>query len=140
MVRECIARFRGNRYECLRGIWKSMAVPSIMYGMIVIKWTKCELKLEVIQNKVGRMVLEATRYVGVEAIRGGMGWSLFDERVTKSVVIYKVRMESMSNDGLPNKVYLWNSRKSPWEEECKLKLTRCGLQCVRSRLNGGAFG
>ena len=69
-----VARFRANRYECLRGIWKSMAVPSIMYGMNVMKWTKGELdKLEVIQNKVGRMALGANRYVGVEAIRGDMG-------------------------------------------------------------------
>ena len=69
-----VARFMATRYECFRGIWKSMAVPSIMYGMNVMKWTKGELdKLEVIQNKVGRMAQEADRYVGVEAIRGDMG-------------------------------------------------------------------
>ena len=27
-----VTRFKANWYECLRGIWKSMAVPSIMYG------------------------------------------------------------------------------------------------------------
>ena len=65
------ARFRANWYECFRGIWKNIAVPSIMYGKNVMKWTKGELdKLEVIQNKVGRMALGANRYVGVEAIRG----------------------------------------------------------------------
>ena len=60
-------------------MWKSIAVPSIMYGMNVMKWTKGELdKLEVSQNKLGRMALGENRYVGLEAIRGDMGWSLFD--------------------------------------------------------------
>ena len=31
-------------------------------------------KLEVIQNKDGRVALGANRYVSVEAIRGDMGW------------------------------------------------------------------
>ena len=53
-----------------------MAVPRIMYGVNVMKWTNGELdKLEVIQNKVGRMALGADRYVGVEAIRGDMEWN-----------------------------------------------------------------
>ena len=30
--------------------------------------------------------------------------------------------------------------KGPWEKECKRKVKRCGLQCVRPRLNGRAFG
>ena len=43
-----------------------MAVPSIMYGMNVMKWTKDELdKLEVIQNKEGRIVPGANRYAKV---------------------------------------------------------------------------
>ena len=68
---ESVACFRANRYECLKGIWKSIAVLSIMYGMNVMKWIKCELdKMEVVQNKVGRMALGGNRYVGVEAIRG----------------------------------------------------------------------
>ena len=47
-----------------------------MYGVNVMKWTNGELdKLEVIQNKVGRMTQGADRYVGVEAIRGDMEWN-----------------------------------------------------------------
>ena len=76
--------------------------------------TKCELdKLKVIQNKMGRMALGVNRYVGVEAIRGDMGWSPFDERMTKSVITYYVRIEKMSNNRWPKKVYMWNSMKSP---------------------------
>ena len=35
---------------------------------------------------------------------------------------------------------MWNSRISLWEKECKRKVKECRLQCVRPRLNGGAFG
>ena len=44
------------------------------------------------------MALGANRYVGVEAIGGDMGWSLFVDRMTKSVIAYKVKIERMSND------------------------------------------
>ena len=55
-----------------------------MYGKNVMKRTKGELdKFEVIQNNVCRMALRANGYVGVEAIRGDMGWSLFDEHMTQ---------------------------------------------------------
>ena len=32
-----VARFKANRYECLMSIWESMAVPSIIYGMNIMK-------------------------------------------------------------------------------------------------------
>ena len=41
-----------------------------MYGVNVLNWTESELqKLDVIQNKVRRVALEANRYACVEAIR-----------------------------------------------------------------------
>ena len=127
-----VARFRANRYECLRGLWKSVAVPGIMYGMDVMRWTESELsKLDVTQNKVGRMALGANRWVGVEAIRGEMGWSLFGERVMKAVLAYKVRLDRMSYARWAKKVHLWNSRKSKWEKDCKRRARKCGYQCIR---------
>ena len=127
-----VARFRANRYECLRSLWKCMAVPGIMYGMDVMSWTECELgKLDVLQNKVGRMALGANKYVGVEAIRGEMGWSLFGERMSKAVLSYKVRLDRMSVARWPKKVHMWNSRQSKWERGCKRRATKCGYQCIR---------
>ncbi|KAF2356803.1 hypothetical protein FHG87_012440 [Trinorchestia longiramus] len=32
------AKYRANRYECARGIWKYVAVPSITFGMNVMAW------------------------------------------------------------------------------------------------------
>ena len=72
-----VARMRGNKYEVLRNVWKTIAVPSLMRGLDVMPCTlgDCD-RLDVIQNVVGRVALGANRYVGVEAIRGDMGWSL----------------------------------------------------------------
>ena len=94
-----IARYRANKYLVVRELWKGMAVPSIMYGMNVLNWTECELqKLEVIQNKVGRIALGANRYASVEAIRGDMGWSTFSERNMKGCIMYKLRVERMPSE------------------------------------------
>ena len=43
-----VARMRASKYDVLREVWKSVAVPSIMYGMDVITWSESEIdKLEV---------------------------------------------------------------------------------------------
>ena len=42
------ARMRASKYDVLREIRKSVAVPSIIYGMEVIAWSEKEIdKLEV---------------------------------------------------------------------------------------------
>ena len=101
-----VARMRGNKYEVLRNIWKTIAVPSLMRGLDVIPCTlgDCD-RLDVIQNVVGRVALGANRYVGVEAIRGDMGWSTFRERVMKGKMNYKIRLERMPEERIAKKVY-----------------------------------
>ena len=42
------ARMRVSKYDVFRERWKSVAVPSVMYGMEVIAWNESEInKLEV---------------------------------------------------------------------------------------------
>ena len=42
--------FRANKYEVIWGIWKAIAVPSLLYGMDTISWSAEEVnKLEVIR-------------------------------------------------------------------------------------------
>ena len=62
-------KFRTNKYEVIRGIWKELAVPSIMYRAEVLSWNAEEFrKLEVAQNKIGRLGLRAKKMVGTETI------------------------------------------------------------------------
>ena len=50
-----MAKFRSNKYEMIRGLWKTAGVPAVMYGAGVISWTKEDLnKLETIQNDIRR--------------------------------------------------------------------------------------
>ena len=123
-----VARYRANKYLVVRELWKGMAVPSIMYGMNVMNWTECELqKLEMIQNKVGRVALGANRYVGVEAVRGDMGWSTFSERSMKGNIMYKLRVERMPDERWVRKVYNDVGRESKWSKSCKRLVRKCGL-------------
>ena len=46
------------------------------------------------QNKIGRLGLGEKRMVGMEAIRGEIGWSTFEERILKSTLNYKIRLEN----------------------------------------------
>ena len=94
-----IGKFRSNKYEIIRGIWKNIAVPSLLYGMGTVNWTLNETnQMETVQNKIGRIALGANKYVGVEAIRGDMGWSTFEERLMKSKLRYKVRIDLMNEN------------------------------------------
>ena len=79
---------RASKYDVLREVWKSVAVPSIIYGMDVIAWNESEMdKLEVGQIRVASKALNAPRYTAVEALRGDMRWSVFRETLTKATTL-----------------------------------------------------
>ncbi|XP_050694867.1 uncharacterized protein LOC126984800 isoform X3 [Eriocheir sinensis] len=135
------ARMRACKYDVLREVWKSVAVPSVMYGMEVITWSELEMdKLEVGQNRIGRLALNAPRYAAVEALRGDMGWSTFRERFRKATLIYKVRLERMDDARLARKVYLWSVHESKWIKNCMRMVGDSGMR-VRwvSREEGRRF-
>ena len=122
------ARMRASKYDVLREVWKSVAVPCIMYGMDVMAWNEGEIdKLEVGQNRVARMALNAPRYAAVEGLRGDMGWSTFRERLMKATLRYKVRLEQMEDTRLARKVYLWNE-SSKWRKRCMRMIGKSGMQ------------
>ena len=105
-----------------------MAVPSVTYGMEVIAWSEKEIdELEVRQNRVARMALNAPRYAAVEALRGDMGWSTFRKRYIKATLIYKVRLKRMKNTRIAHKVYLWNVNSNKWEKKCINMVDRSGM-------------
>ena len=123
-----VTKFRSNKYEVLRGLWKSIAIPGILYAMNVINWNIEEInKMEVIQNKVGRLGLGANRMVGIEAIRGDMGWSSFEERIFKGELKYKIRLEKMRDVRWAKKVYLESGTKSKWNKNCIRIANKCGF-------------
>ena len=115
-----MAKCRANKYTGCRELWKGLAVPSIMYGVNVLTWNDSEVqKLDVIQNKVGRVALGANGYAGVEAVREDIGWSLFHERCVKGKLLYKIRMDKMEEDRWVKKIHLVTDNQSKWMKMCK---------------------
>ena len=123
-----IVSFRSNKYEVVRGIWKSVAVPGLLYGMDTVRWSQENLeKMEKIQNRVGRLGLGANGMVGTEAIRGDMGWSTFEERIFKGSLKYKSRLEQMNEQRWARKVYLETASKSKYIVNCSTIANKCGF-------------
>ena len=61
-------------YKFKKLLHQSPGEHLVWYGMGVVAWNESEIKkLEVGQNKVTRMVLNASRYAAVEALRGNIG-------------------------------------------------------------------
>ena len=124
-----VAKVRANKYEVLRELWKTVAVPNLMYGMNVINWSESHMqKLEVVQNKVGRVALGANGYAAIEAIRGDMGWSTFSERCMKGSLMYKKRVERMEETRWVKKVCENVGQTSKWSGMCKRIVKKCGLK------------
>ncbi|KAF2352389.1 hypothetical protein FHG87_016857 [Trinorchestia longiramus] len=106
-----------------------------MFGMNVMAWNGGALeKLEVLQNRVGRLALGTPKWTAAEALRGDPEWSLFSERMVKAVWNSKVRIERMENKRWVKRIFEWNLSESLWEKIClghtrKLKIQK--TVCVR---------
>ncbi|KAF2355435.1 protein of unknown function DUF4042 [Trinorchestia longiramus] len=82
-----------------------------MFGMNVMAWDGGDLeKLEVLQNRVGRVALGAPKWTAAEAFRGDLGWSWFSERMIKAVLNYMVRIEQMENKSEMSAMHSPNQR------------------------------
>ena len=97
-----------------------MAVQSLMYGLETMRWTKNDWdRMEVTQNRIGRIALGANRYSATEALRGEAGWSTFGERVAKAVFRYKVRLQQTDENRWARQVYEWTKHRSKWNGMCE---------------------
>ena len=62
--------------------WKSLALPSILYGANIIDFNEKDIKkLQVIENGVFRQLLGAPKYAPVCTLRGEVGASLMETRI-----------------------------------------------------------
>ena len=67
-------KLRANRYEIARGLWKGVAVPTLLYGAQVMELSEKETQgLEVVQNKAARLGLGAGKYAPIEKLKGRNG-------------------------------------------------------------------
>ena len=102
-----------------------------MYGTNAISWTKKDIgRLEVIQNKVGRLALGCGMGTGVHAIRGDMGWSTFEERFMKGKLNFKSRMDDMEHERWVWKICIEMGYKSSWMRTVSRMANNCGLERI----------
>ena len=69
--------------------WKSVVLPSVLYGTAAVMWNVNELKeLQTEENKVWRFIMGGSGYVAVAALRGDLGASCMKVRDIKTKIKY----------------------------------------------------
>jgi len=133
-----IVKFRANDYEIIRGTWKGVGVPAIMYGLEALSGNTAWInKLEKVQNKIARVGLGARRFTAVETLRGEMGWSSFNERIMKSKLKYKRRLECMDEQRWVKKIFNWVGGQGKWNQECRRYDDKIGLNWDQKKTRWG---
>ena len=85
--KSCNKLLIGNTY------WKSVALPSILYGINVINLTEDDIKsLQTIENSVYRAILGAQDYAPNSTLRSEIGASLMKTRIINTRINYMKRM------------------------------------------------
>ena len=125
---------RVNKFQVIRGLWKGLAVPTIMYGLEIIDITGKEKNgLEVVQNKAARKALGANKHVAIEALRGEMGWSTFEERINMTKIKYRVRLELMESKKWAKKVFNWRRRDSKFIKETNNSMKQIKMKIMETQ-------
>ncbi|KAF2351078.1 hypothetical protein FHG87_018164 [Trinorchestia longiramus] len=110
-----------------------------MFGMNVMAWNGDLEKLEVLQNRVGRLALGAPKWTAAEAFRGDLGWSLFSERMVKAVLNYKnegnTRLCLQCNRGVEETVEHLVLECSKYDQERESLMDVVHEQCHKNKWN-----
>ena len=78
-----------NRLLIGKVFWKSLVLPNILYGNDIIIYNVAELKrLQIIENKAYRSILQVPRYTATEFLRGEIGASSIKLRDIKNKVTF----------------------------------------------------
>ena len=86
--------------------WKGLALPSFMHCQEVIMYNTAELeKLQRIDNKVHRSILQLPRYTAVEFLRGEVGASSSKAREIKSKLLYVKHIFNPESSNLVRQIF-----------------------------------
>ena len=110
--------------------WKSLVLPSVLYGTNVITLTENESKkLQVIENGVYRKILGAPKYAANCTLRGDVGASLMMTRVISGRLQY-IRSIMQGNNELLQEVIrqMLDEKKKKWMKTTELYLEKVGLK------------
>lgn len=120
-----------NKLMIGKTYWKSLALPSFLYGSSLINMTEKEIEnLQVIENKVYRHILGAPGYTAVATLRGEIGASSMKSRIIKDRIFYVKGILDGKNDLLKEilnqmlecKDSKWMKTTQKYMEEVNLKM------------------
>ena len=78
-----------NKVMIGKTFWKCICLPGILFASAIIPYNKTEIaKLQRTENKVFRQILGAPKYTPICTLRGEIGASLMETRITKSRLQY----------------------------------------------------
>ena len=118
------ARFQTHSNQIIRDSWKVMAVPQIMYGAETIQFTKKHISdLETIQNKIGKIALNAGSLLTNVANRGEMCWSTFNSRIARTKLKFKAKIDLADQNSWISIVHRAKCAKNELAESCYKFLT-----------------
>ena len=109
-----------NRLLIGKTFWKSVALPSILYGTDVVHFNKTNINtLQTIENKVYRLILRAPRYTPLCVLRGEIGATAMETRLMKTKMTF-LRYLLNKEDSLVGRVFQEmrsNFKEDAWTEQ-----------------------
>ena len=119
---------RVNKYEIVRGIWKGVAVPTILYGIEILEVrAKDSQSMGTVQNRAARLGLGANKYAHSETLRGEMGWSTFEERIKKAKIKFFTRLKYKEDSRWAKKIMIWSQDSSKTIKDLRRRAERINV-------------
>ena len=121
-----------NKLLIGKTFWKSIALPSLLYGTNIINLTEDNIReLQKIENSVYRCILGAAHYNPNVALRGEIGASLMRKRVINGRISYVKGIQRNRNELLESILWIIQT-----EQETKwIKTTRKYMKDVNISFN-----
>ena len=126
-----------NRLLVGKTYWKGAVLPNIMYGSDVINYNASELsKIQVVENKAYRLILQVPYYTANSFLRGEIGASSSKSRDMKNKILFLKHCFKTDTNSLLNDIITkdFENELTPW-----LKTVKSYLKDLKLALNDVLF-
>ena len=137
----CVIEKSYNKLLIGKTYWKSIALPTILYGTYIVNLTTEEniKALQRIENSVYRTILGAARYTANATLRGEIGSSLMKKRIINSRFNFIIRINTGTNNLLehtPREIEMDGSTK--WFKTTVKYMSETGIHSGKLRTESKA--
>ena len=114
-----------NRLLVGKGYWKGVGLATTLYGAEIVDYTKEELnKLQCIENKVYRCILQVPTYTANCALRSEVGATSTEARDAKIKIMFAKHLLKDNGNDLMREIFLeeYEKEKTTWIKQLKVYL------------------